>query len=264
MARLDHYHFHSSVLPEPESRVVQVYLPPQDGWDAGRRFPVFYLQDGQNLFDEATSYQGIEWGVDEAAQKLIASGAMQPTIIVGIYNTDDRTSEFTPPIDGAKNAKGDLYVRMLVEEAKPFIDQRYRTQPDRAGTTIGGGSLGGLISLYAAKTHNDVFGGVIALSPWLREDDKSIVNDLVGDGAWLKNTRIYIDMGTDGGHNYPGGAANAITDLRAFVAAAEKTGAAPGKTFIEREVEGDQQNESSWHETITQVLSTFYPANLKD
>ncbi|HYO11335.1 MAG TPA: alpha/beta hydrolase-fold protein [Tepidisphaeraceae bacterium] len=242
-------------------RTLIVYLPPDYQQNADKRYPVLYLQDGQNLFDEATSYQGIEWGADEAAQRLIGAGRMEPVILVGVHNAGEfRLAEFTPPLAGtpADKAKADAYVRMLVEEVKPFIDQRYRTRSDRAGTYVGGGSLGGLLALYAAKTKNDVFGGVVALSPWLRLGDKPVIKELIGDGGWLKNTFAFIDVGTDGGHNYPGGGEHAVPDAQAFVAAAEQAGVAQGDRFIYREIEGHKHNESSWNATIEQVLLAVY------
>jgi predicted alpha/beta superfamily hydrolase len=90
------------------------------------------LNDGQNLFDGATSFiPGQEWRVDETAEALIKSGQIKPLIIVGIYNTGkDRVNEYTPVQDSKYKAGGqaDLYGRMLVEELKPFIDQTYRTK----------------------------------------------------------------------------------------------------------------------------------------
>jgi predicted alpha/beta superfamily hydrolase len=146
---------------------------------------------------------------------------------------------------------------MLVEECKPFIDNAYRTARERDSTMIGGGSMGALIALYTAKQHNDVFGQVIALSPWLRigeKGDMPLVNELVGDGAWLKNTKLYIDMGTSPGHNYPGGESQAIPDAQQFVAAIEKAGVPQGERLIYREIEGGTHNEAAWQATAEQVL----------
>ncbi len=248
--------FHSSLLNN--DRTLIVYVPPDYDKDQSKRYPVLYMQDGQNLMDEATSFQGIEWGIDEVAQQLIASGKIEPIIIVGIYNTEQRTQEFTPPLAGVANAKGDAYAKMLATEIKPHIDQSYRTQSDRAHTTIGGGSMGALISIYTAKTNPEVFGGVIALSPWLRMNDKPLTKDLIGDGAWLKNTMLFLDMGTDPGHNYAGGSNTAIADAQEFVAELEKAGVTPGKQFAYREIEGGKHNEASWAATIDQALLAIY------
>ena len=253
-----HKKFHSNALGN--DRTLIVYLPPGYEQSKDKRYPVLYVQDGQNLFDEATSYQGIEWGLDETAQRLIGAGQIEPVILVGVYNTEQRTPEFTPPLATASknDSKGELYAKMLATEVKPFIDEHYRTQADRGHTTIGGGSMGALIAFYTAKAHPDVFGGVVALSPWLRLNGKSVIDELVGDGGWLKNDFTFIDMGTDPGHNYPDGGANAIPDAQQLVAALEKTGLTQGKQFVYREIEGGKHNESSWNATAEQVLLAVY------
>src|SRR5687768_12993790 len=123
------------------ARTLAVFLPPDYEKNKEQRYPTIYLQDGQNLFDEATSYQGIEWKLDEAAQRLMSDGRIKPAIIVGVFNAGEfRTAEFTPPFAASPGAsgkdapKGEAYARMLAEEAKPFIDKTYRTQADRANT----------------------------------------------------------------------------------------------------------------------------------
>jgi predicted alpha/beta superfamily hydrolase len=243
------------------ARTIVVFLPPDYDKNKDARYPVLYFQDGQNLFDQATSYQGIEWQLDETAQRLMTEGKIKPAILVGIFNSEQRTPEFTPPFAAGaskETPKGDAYARMIVEEAKPFIDKTYRTAPDRASTMIGGGSMGGLISLYTAKQYNNVFGEVIALSPWLRvgeKGEKVVINDLVGDGAWLKNTKLYLDMGTNAGHNYPGGADQAIPDAQQFLATAEKAGVPQGEQLTYREIEGGTHNEAGWEATAEQVLT---------
>ena len=148
-------------------RDIVVYLPPDYEASEEARYPVLYVQDGQNLFNEATSFQQIEWKMDETAQRLIQSKQIQPIIIVGIYNTEWRNAEFTPPgmnTGDPKNnptPRGDQYGRFVVEELKPFIDHSYRTIPDREHTAVAGSAQGGLITMYLAKQHKDVFGNVI-------------------------------------------------------------------------------------------------------
>jgi predicted alpha/beta superfamily hydrolase len=130
-------------------RAVVVYVPP--GYDASdARYPVLYMHDGQNLFDEATAFRH-EWRVDETAQRLITAGLVEPLLIVGIYNTGEtRVDEYTPTAspDTGRGGKADRYGRMLVDELKPFVDRTYRTRPDAGDTAMGGSSLGGLLTLY--------------------------------------------------------------------------------------------------------------------
>jgi enterochelin esterase-like enzyme len=259
--------FHSKILNN--ERTLIVYLPPGYDQNAAARYPVIYMQDGQNLFDEATSFAGVEWKMDEAAQKLIGTGRTPPFIIVGIYNTPDRTSEFTPPAIAANGkatdgsaAHGDLYGRFLVEELKPHIDQTYRTQADRAHTYIGGAALGGLASLSIAQAHPNIFSGVIALSPWLRQADHKLLPAWIGDGQWLKDERLYITMGddpADSGRNYPGGAAVALADGKELDSALRAAGLQPDKDFIYREIPGGKHDEASWQKEIDPALRWLFP-----
>src|SRR5713101_7709727 len=136
-------------------RDVVVYLPRGYSRFSRKRHPVLYLQDGQNVFDAATSFAGVEWGVDETAQRLIRQNLIEPLIIVAIANTgEDRIHEYAPTparIDPPKRkrSKGLLhsYGRFLIEELKRFIDRKYRTKREAEFTGLGSSSLGGLATL---------------------------------------------------------------------------------------------------------------------
>ena len=124
------------------------------------------MHDGQNLFDEATSYNG-EWQVDETMEALSQAG--YPAIVVGIPNLGARRiEEYNPFPDPQHGGQGQAYVAFIVETLKPLIDQQFRTLPDRLHTGIMGSSMGGLISLYAFFQHREVFGfaGVMSPSLW--------------------------------------------------------------------------------------------------
>jgi predicted alpha/beta superfamily hydrolase len=250
------------------TRTIIVYLPPGYDQHSSDRYPVIYMQDGQNLFDEATSFNGIEWKMDEAAQALIGQGDTPPFMIVGIYNTPQRNSEYTPPTlpadgkaaDGSA-AHGDLYARFVIEEVKPFIDKTYRTQTDRGHTSVGGAALGGLEAMYMGQTHPDTFGQIIALSPWLRQGDRKFTPQWIGDGKWLHDERVYIDMGTtpgNNGGNYPGGAAAAVADGKDLAAALQSAGLAPDKDFVYKEMPGGKHDEPSWQGEIGSVLQWVF------
>src|SRR5215813_14816840 len=162
-----HKAFHSRILNN--DRDIVVYLPPSYESNKHQRYSVLYMNDGQNLFDGATSFiPGQEWRIDETAQSLIGEGKIEPLIIVGIDNAGkDRVNEYTPAADAKYKAGGqaDQYGRMLVEELKPFIDSNYRTLKDAAHTGIGGSSLGGLVSMYLGLKYKDVFSRVAVISP---------------------------------------------------------------------------------------------------
>lgn len=271
-----HEQFPSKQLRLPHN--VYVYLPPDYDTAEERRYPVLYMQDGQNLFNEATSFQGTEWKMDETMQRLIQANQVASAIIVGVSNNDDRNSEYTPPGMGTNDpkhpdAKADAYAKFLVEELKPFIDSRYRTLGDRAHTAIGGSAMGGLVSLYVAKAHGDVFGNVAVCSPWLRAPDgqAKLMPDYAGNSQWVKSTRFYIDMGTKGGgagyppYTDPKDAANpaaaqdALNDARQLVAAFDSAGLVKGKDYVYEEVQGGEFNESAWQARVEPMLKALFP-----
>ena len=148
-------------------RRIWLYLPP--GYAASsRRYPVLYMHDGQNLFDDSTSFGG-EWGVDETLDRLHAEGD-PGVIVVGVDNGGDRRlAEYSPwPNLTYGGGDGDAYVEFLVRTLKPWVDEHYRTRPDRLNTGVMGSSMGGLISFYAALKYPQVFGraGVFSPSLW--------------------------------------------------------------------------------------------------
>ncbi len=146
------------------TRRIWIYLPPQYA-DTTKRFPVMYMHDGQNLFDRATSFAG-EWEVDETLNKLANAGD-KGCIVVGIDNGGGtRIGEYSAwrnaTYGGGEGAK---YAKFLVETLKPYIDANFRTKTDRLNTAIGGSSLGGLISMYAAAEYQNVFSKALIFSP---------------------------------------------------------------------------------------------------
>jgi predicted alpha/beta superfamily hydrolase len=171
-------------------RDVLVWLPESYN-HSDRRYPVLYMQDGQNLFDRYTSFGGVEWAVDETMQTLGAEGL--EAIIVGLYHSGpDRIAEYNP---FAEPPKGGLrYLEFLTATIKPMIDHDFRTLTDRAYTGILGSSMGGLISLYAFFRRPDVFGLVGALSPslWIAHGG---IHTYVRH-ATAPHGRIYLDNGT--------------------------------------------------------------------
>jgi predicted alpha/beta superfamily hydrolase len=156
-------------------RRVWIYLPADYAQQPARRYPVLYLHDGQNVFDEATSFAG-EWGIDETLDELYASGRdATGCIVVAVDNGGEfRGDEYVPWRNKTvkTGGQGAAYADFLALTLKPFIDRSFRTQPDAAHTGIAGSSLGGLISVYAALRYPKVFGRVGAFSPafWICND----------------------------------------------------------------------------------------------
>jgi len=251
-----HPRFHSRFLRA--DRDVLVFLPP--GYDAGgrRRYPVLYLQDGQNLFDGATSFlPGQEWRVDEAATALITRGVIEPLIIVGVYNVgNDRIEEYTPTRAGAGIAQGRgggaaAYGRMLTEELKPYIDRHYRTRTDAAHTGLGGSSLGGLVSLWLGLQYPKTFGRMACLSTSAWWDDRAIVRQVRALPARLPG-RIWLDIGTAEDAE----SVAAVRDLRDALAA---KGWKPGVDLGYCEAPGAQHNEAAWAARVGPMLTFLFP-----
>lgn len=182
-------------LPMPgldRQRTLRVYLPPS--YRHGRRhYPVLYMHDGQNLFDDATSYLG-EWGVDESLDALAKSAGIE-VIVVGIDNgLDKRMNELSPwPNDRFGAAEGQQYMEFVVGTVKPFIDRSFRTRRGRQHTGIMGSSMGGLISHYAIHRYPVVFGkaGVFSPSYWYAGE----VFDFSAARRLRRGTRLYLVAG---------------------------------------------------------------------
>ena len=145
-------------------RRIWIYLP-NDYQVSEKKYPVLYMHDGQNLFDNQTSFAG-EWGIDESMNALEKSG-FSGCIVVGIDNGGaQRINEYSPFINPQYGGgQGEAYVNFLVQTLKPYIDQHFRTLTDRNNTIIAGSSMGGIISLYAVAKHPEVFSRVGLFSP---------------------------------------------------------------------------------------------------
>ena len=180
------------------TRDLTVYLPPGYSERETIRYPVLYMQDGQNLFDPERAYvPGQSWLLHEAADRAIASRKAAPMIIVGIdHASAARIDEFTPTREPQRNAggKADDYARLLIEEVKSMADAAFRTRPQRQFTVVGGSSLGGLLSTYVGLRHPDVFGGIAAMSPSVWWHDRVILKT-VDEFSASERPRIWLDIG---------------------------------------------------------------------
>lgn len=252
--QVDSYHeFASAHVP---ARNVDVWLPPGYGGDPRQRYPVLYMHDGQNVFDPALSYTGVDWDVDGAMTRLIAAGRVREAIVVGVWNTPLRFFEYMPrkpvkadslgaggpdaPPVSSNRISSDAYLRFLVDELKPFIDARYRTAPGPDDTMIMGSSMGGLISLYAAAEYPQVFGGVAAVSTHWPVGDGIVIDWLAGQLPDPRSHRIYYDHGSA-----TLDAAYAPYQQRVD-AAMRAAGYREDDNWLTRRFEGAEHNEAAW------------------
>ncbi len=181
-------------------RMLRVWVPPDYDLpeNAGRRYPVFYLNDGQNLFERSTSFTGVEWEIDETAARMIAERRIAPMIFVGIDNTGrDRLKEYipyrslNPPV---LRPRGANYHNFLMQEVMPFVEQRYRVAKGAENTGLGGSSLGGLICLYVAMAAPEVFGKLLVESPSLWVANRQFLRDARKFRKWPQ--KMSIGVGT--------------------------------------------------------------------
>jgi len=235
---------------------VIVYVPP--GYDqSSERYSVFYLQDGQNLFDPVTAFGGHPWYADATADHLICNGAIEPLIMAGIYNTGvRRVSEYTPTRcpRRRKGGKADRYAQMLAREIKPFIDHEYRTKKGAEHSGVGGSSLGALASLVAGLNYPRVFGKVAAISPSVWWDNRSIVG-IVDAYRSTMRPRIWLDSGTEEGES----ANHIIDDARHLRDALVRKGWHEDGNLRYSEIQGAGHNERAWAHRFGDVLSWLYP-----
>jgi predicted alpha/beta superfamily hydrolase len=242
----------SKLLNHP--RPVTVWLPPGYTLNPDRHYPVFYLHDGQNIFDPRTAFGGHPWYCDETAERLIRQKKVRPMILVAVGNTPDRIKEYGPSrkrpgvADLSKN-----YGRFLVEELKPFVDSRYRTLKEPVDTAVGGSSMGGLISLYLARWHPGVFGLCAALSPSLWYNREAFLRTVRARSGWLKDHKIWLDFGTREGMN-PAGMQAGLNRTRELAAAFRDLGLKDDRDFKYEEIEGGTHSESAWAARFDRVL----------
>lgn len=189
-------------------RLLRVLVPP--GYDApqnrDRRYPVLFLNDGQNLFDASTAVLNpMEWGVDETVRDLQRSRRIPSIIIVGIDNAGrrGRFKEYFPWVDPQlhppePDPQGERYPAFVVDEVVPFIQKKYRVSSDSRDVGIGGSSAGALAAAYAAIKRPGVFGKLLLESPALYLDDYHLMREAAQFARWPD--RIYLGAGTNEGN----------------------------------------------------------------
>jgi predicted alpha/beta superfamily hydrolase len=198
-------------------RDIYVYLPPAYSARPRHRFPVLYLQDGQNVFDTAISFSG-DWAADEAAEALARRRPELQVIIVAIPNGGEaRAREYSPWSRSSQrwgdlHGLGEAYLDFVIHTVKPLVDASFRTRIEAAQTGIGGSSLGGLISLYGALTRPHIFGFCAAVSPALWFSFGKIF--ALPRGPAPHQPRIYLDIGMREGRASANGLSAMVSDAR--------------------------------------------------
>lgn len=229
-----------SIVKSPQlgnERTVLLYLPAS--YDEGdRRYPVLYLQDGQNLFDPNTAFGGQAWGVGETMTLLAGEGI--EAIVVAPYNMAEKRIQEYNPFAHWRQGCGQAYVDFLAQTLKPLVDHDFRTLADPAHTLIGGSSMGGLISLYACCTWPHVFGRGLVMSPslWVAHGAAyDLARERLAPGG-----RLYIDNGTR------------ESSAQSLAAIAREKGFREGEDLRYVRGKGERHTESAWARRLPDAL----------
>ena len=253
-------------LHEFESRIfrnrlmLRVWLPPE--YDAERNrerhYPVFYLNDGQNLFDKATAFAGVEWEVDETADRLIRQELVPPLIIVGIDNAQrERIREYlpyrmvSPPV---LRPLGKRYPDFLMNEVMPFLFQRYRIARGPENTGLGGSSLGAIISLYMAMDRPGTFGRLLLESPSLFVSNRRLLRNSRAFRSWPE--RIFMAMGTNE-DGRPDRNRMVVEDVKELQHILRRSGLGEDRLRVEI-AEGATHNEAEWAKRFPEALAFLF------
>jgi len=242
------------------TRFLRVWLPPgyHDAENQGRHYPVLYLNDGQNLFETSTAFGGVEWQVDEAADRLIREGAVPPMIIVGMDNTGkDRIREYMPyrsmqPM--MLRVQGRRYPTFLIKEVMPFVERSYRIATGAENTGLGGSSLGALIALYTAIGRPGVIGRLLLESPSLWASGRLLIKESRSVKIWPE--RIFLAVGTEEAGNADR-SRTVVDDVRELAAIVRRAVLNENQLCLMIK-DGAGHNEAAWAERFPDALRFLF------
>jgi len=242
------------------TRFLRVWLPPayDDPQNSGRYYPVLYLNDGQNLFESSTAFGGVEWGVDETADRMIREGAIAPMIIVGIDNTGkDRMREYMPhpsmhPM--MLRVKGRHYPDFLMKEVMPFVEHTYRVATGPENTGLGGSSLGALIALYTAGVRPGVIGRLLLESPSLWASNRQAIKESRVVRIWPE--KIFLAAGTAEAGNAER-SRTVVDDVRELAAIMRRAVLSENRLRMVI-TDGAGHTESAWAERFPEALQFLF------
>ncbi len=239
-----HPGFYSSAFQNTRSMIV--YLPPSYFENAAKHYPVLYMHDGQNLFQKSTAFGGVEWGVDESLDGLIAAGSVREVVVVGIYNTSSRISEYTPTADpDYGGGQANAYLDFIQSSVMPFVNATYRTLSGPKNTFLMGSSLGGLVSFYAGWTRSAVYGTVGAMSASFWWNGEALTAQVEQFSGPKIPVRVYLDVG-----GKEGAAAQVVRMRNALQALGYQNGADLLYSFDP----AGAHNETSWAQRLPTAL----------
>jgi enterochelin esterase-like enzyme len=242
------------------TRLLRVWLPPgyddPENWE--RCYPVLYLNDGQNLFEASESFGGVEWQVDETADRLIRGGAVPAMIIVGVDHAGkERMREYMPyrsmhPV--VLRALGRRYPDFLMKEVMPFVGRSYRVATSPENTGLGGSSLGALIALYTVIARPGVFGRLLLESSSLWASNRQAIKESRLVRVWPE--RMFLAVGTA-----EAGSAErdrtVVDDVRELAAILRRAGLSEKRLRLVVK-DGAGHNEAAWAERFPEALQFLF------
>lgn len=247
------------------TRHVEIWLPPGYDADSTARYPVLYVSDGQNLFDPRIASTGVDWGVDEAVVRLVRRGVIPPVIVVGVWNSAERTAEYSP-WHGAPR-----YARFLIEELMPRVNRAFRTRTGPAHTAVMGSSMGGLLSYYLVTYHPEAFGACGCMSTHFPLSEAVVARNFPGVATSVTpDTTPYVVRDIAAGLRAPRGArywfdygslgldaeyGPSHDVVRAWLL---RQGLVEGRDFVVRRYEGATHNEASWRARLDDPLTFLF------
>ncbi|MDC9723751.1 MAG: alpha/beta hydrolase-fold protein [Urechidicola sp.] len=237
------------------TRKIWLYLPP-DYKTSNKDYPVIYMHDGQNLFDDTSSFSG-EWQVDETLDKLYEENGFS-AIVIGIENGGVKRLDEYSPWENEKygGGEGEKYIQFIAETLKPFVDENYRTKSDKENTAIIGSSMGGLISFYAVLKYNTTFGlgGIYSPSFWFSE--KSF--EFAKINGNLDTTKFYFLAGAaeDDNETFEG-ISKTSQDLYKMDTIIKAQGFNKKNSII-KVVPGGKHNEKLWRENFEEAIRWLF------
>ena len=252
------HEFHSRIFAN--KRFVRVWLPP--GYDnpasASQQYPVLYLNDGQNLFEASASFTGVEWQVDETADRLIREGTIPPMIIVGLDNAGkDRLREYMPHRSlhpKMFRVQGSRYPSFLFKEVMRFMASNYRVATGAGNTGLGGSSLGALISLYTAAVNPGVIGKLLLESPSLWASNRQIIRQSRTVKRWPD--RVFLATGTNEVGREDRNR-SVVDDVQELAGIFRRSGLDDSRLRLRVE-EGGTHHESAWARRFPEALTFLF------
>ena len=264
-----------------KKRNVEIWLPEEYYNGSEKNYPVLYMHDGQNVFNDNTAIHDVSWRAGRTAENLISQGSVKPFIIVATWSTENRFFEYFPEAAaqylsdqdmeqmekianqaGLKKIEftGDEYLKFLTKELKPYIDSEYRTKTGPESTSVCGSSMGGLISLYAICEYPEVFGQAACVSthwPVLYDSEdegpaNAVTKYLEPKIPTSNDHRLYFDYGTEGldqKYEAPQKVVDAMMKHAGYIA---------DENWVTKKFEGAAHNEKSWGERFDSVLLFLY------